>query len=127
MPSSSVAYSTFSWPGLLKHLRQMLISNSRMEEGKFGQDGINVGIRACLIKMSLKTLRRGISGKLWNTFFVCPASGIDWQVHPPAGAERGRSVAGSSFNTSLANLLVLRGKDVFSAETGQSRRQKHLT
>lgn len=37
MPSSSIAYSTFSWPGLLKHLRQMLISNTKMEEGKFCQ------------------------------------------------------------------------------------------
>lgn len=36
MPTSSIAYSAFSWPGLLKHLRQMLISNSRMEEGEFG-------------------------------------------------------------------------------------------
>ncbi|XP_059186776.1 tubulin delta chain isoform X3 [Centropristis striata] len=73
MPSSSIAYSTFSWPSLLKHLRQMLISNTKMEEG------------------------------------------IDWQVRPPpAGSERTRT----SFNTSLANLLILRGKDVYSAETG---------
>lgn len=72
MPSSSVAYSTFSWPGLLKHLRQMLISNSKMEEGKFSQDGINVSIKACLIKMSLKSSRLGISGKLWNTFLFVP-------------------------------------------------------
>ncbi|KAG7226113.1 hypothetical protein INR49_018724 [Caranx melampygus] len=76
MPSSSIAYSTFSWPGLLKHLRQMLISNSKMEEG------------------------------------------IDWQVRPPAGPERTRSLTGGGFNTSLANLLILRGKDVYSAETG---------
>ncbi|XP_056230364.1 tubulin delta chain [Seriola aureovittata] len=75
MPSSSIAYSTFSWPGLLKHLRQMLISNSKMEEG------------------------------------------IDWQVRPPAGSEQTRSLTGASFNTSLANLLILRGKDVYSAET----------
>lgn len=34
IPPSSMAYSSFSWPGLLKHLRQMLISNTRMEEGK---------------------------------------------------------------------------------------------
>lgn len=34
MPTASIAYSTFSWPGLLKHLRQMLISNSKMEEGE---------------------------------------------------------------------------------------------
>lgn len=34
MSSSSLAYSSFTWPGLLKHLRQMLIANARMEEGK---------------------------------------------------------------------------------------------
>ncbi|XP_026049299.1 tubulin delta chain isoform X1 [Astatotilapia calliptera] len=76
MASSSIAYSTFSWPGLLKHLRQMLISNTKMEEG------------------------------------------IDWQVRPPADPGRSRSLTGGSFNTSLANLLILRGKDVYSAETG---------
>ncbi|KAM9853630.1 tubulin delta chain [Aulostomus maculatus] len=76
MPRSSIAYSTFIWPALLKHLRQMLISNAKMEEG------------------------------------------IDWQVRPPAASERTRTLTGPGFNTSLANLLVLRGKDVFSAETG---------
>ncbi|XP_031716394.1 tubulin delta chain [Anarrhichthys ocellatus] len=76
MPSSSMAYSTFSWPSMLKHLRQMLISNTKMEEG------------------------------------------IDWQVRPSAASERTRSLTGSSFNRSLANLLILRGKDVYSAETG---------
>lgn len=75
IPSSSIAYSTFSWPGPLRHLRQMLISNTKMEEG------------------------------------------IDWQVRPLADSERTRSLTGPSFNTSLANLLILRGKDVFSAET----------
>uniref|UniRef100_A0A3P8TUG1 Tubulin delta chain n=1 Tax=Amphiprion percula TaxID=161767 RepID=A0A3P8TUG1_AMPPE len=44
--------------------------------------------------------------------------GIDWQVRPPAGSGRSTSLTGSSFNTSLANLLILRGKDVYSAETG---------
>uniref|UniRef100_A0A3B4Y310 Tubulin delta chain n=1 Tax=Seriola lalandi dorsalis TaxID=1841481 RepID=A0A3B4Y310_SERLL len=43
--------------------------------------------------------------------------GIDWQVRPPAGSEQTRSLTGASFNTSLANLLILRGKDVYSAET----------
>ncbi|KAM4627366.1 tubulin delta chain [Polymixia lowei] len=80
MASSSIAYSVFSWPGLLKHLRQMLISNTKMEEG------------------------------------------IDWQVRAPpvhsGGTERTRSLRGPGFNTSLANLLILRGKDVYSAETG---------
>ncbi|XP_037330557.2 tubulin delta chain isoform X2 [Pungitius pungitius] len=76
VPSSSMAYSTFTWPSLLKHLRQMLISNAKMEEG------------------------------------------IDWQVRPPACSEWAGSLPGSGFNRSLANLLVLRGKDVYSAETG---------
>lgn len=34
MSENSLTYSTFTWAGLLKHLRQMLISNSKMEEGK---------------------------------------------------------------------------------------------
>ncbi|KAK5868354.1 hypothetical protein PBY51_009380 [Eleginops maclovinus] len=75
VPSASMAYSSFSWPSLLKHLRQMLISNTKMEEG------------------------------------------IDWQVRPPAASERSRSLTAGSFNTSLANVLILRGKDVYSAET----------
>ncbi|XP_024862527.1 tubulin delta chain isoform X2 [Kryptolebias marmoratus] len=76
MPASSIAFSTFSWPALLKHLRQMLISNSKME------------------------------------------GGIDWQVGLPASSGRVRSLTRGTFNTSLANLLILRGKDVYSAETG---------
>ncbi|XP_059762486.1 tubulin delta chain isoform X2 [Balaenoptera ricei] len=35
MSENSLAYSTFTWAGLLKHLRQMLISNAKMEEGAF--------------------------------------------------------------------------------------------
>ncbi|XP_036925771.1 tubulin delta chain isoform X2 [Sturnira hondurensis] len=35
MSENSLAYSTFTWAGLLKHLRQMLISNAKMEEGGF--------------------------------------------------------------------------------------------
>ncbi|NXP91437.1 TBD protein, partial [Passerina amoena] len=77
MPESSLPYSTFSWPGLLKHLRQMLIANAPMEEG------------------------------------------IDWQVRPP---HPGSSIPSTSkalhFNTSIANLLILRGKDVHSVDLG---------
>ncbi|XP_072317212.1 tubulin delta chain [Eucyclogobius newberryi] len=76
MPSESIAYSAFAWPGLLKHLRQMLVSNTKMEEG------------------------------------------IDWQVRPPSNYERTRGLPTHNFNRSLANLLILRGKDVYSAETG---------
>ncbi|KAM9321454.1 tubulin delta chain [Gastrophryne carolinensis] len=33
MSEHSLAYSTFTWQGLIKHLRQMLIANAKMEEG----------------------------------------------------------------------------------------------
>lgn len=75
IPCSSIAYTTFSWPVLLKHLRQMLISNTKMEEG------------------------------------------VDWQVRPPS-SDRALRPTTCNFNTSLASLLILRGKDVYSAETG---------
>ncbi|KAG8122644.1 hypothetical protein E2320_018152, partial [Naja naja] len=32
MSENSLAFTTFAWPGLLKHLRQMLIANAKMEE-----------------------------------------------------------------------------------------------
>lgn len=83
MSEHSLAYSTFTWAGLLKHLRQMLISNAKMEEG------------------------------------------IDWQVRPPVS---GRPPLGKTsvrreppFNASLANLLVLRGKEAHGADLGGFR------
>ncbi|NP_001002093.1 tubulin delta chain [Danio rerio] len=79
MSSTSLAYSVFNWPGLLKHLRQMLIASARMEEG------------------------------------------IDWTVNVPSvvlsGAESVTNIRHKSFNSSLANLLILRGKDVSTAVT----------
>ncbi|XP_025927202.1 tubulin delta chain isoform X4 [Apteryx rowi] len=80
MPESSLAYSSFSWPGLIKHLRQMLIANATMEEG------------------------------------------IDWQVRPPRPGSSIPSKHSTSkllhFNTSIANLVILRGKDMHSADLG---------
>ncbi|NXL25045.1 TBD protein, partial [Setophaga kirtlandii] len=77
MPESSLPYSTFSWPGLLKHLRQMLIANAQMEEG------------------------------------------IDWQVRPPhPGSSMPSTNKPLHFNTSIANLLILRGKDVHGVDLG---------
>lgn len=64
MSDTSKDFSSFQWPGLLKHLRQMLIANAAMEEG------------------------------------------IDWQVK----LEESRR--------SLANLLILRGKDLDTADAG---------
>ncbi|XP_050177512.1 tubulin delta chain isoform X2 [Myiozetetes cayanensis] len=77
---SSLPYSTFSWPGLIKHLRQMLIANAQMEEG------------------------------------------IDWQVRPPPAGSSSPSSHSTKrplhFNTSIANLVILRGKDVHSVDLG---------
>lgn len=80
MSENSLAYTTFAWPGLLKHLRQMLIANAKMEDG------------------------------------------IDWQVRPPlpglAPSEKQSLNKTARFNTSIANLVTLRGKDVQSADLG---------
>ncbi|XP_053223030.1 tubulin delta chain isoform X1 [Podarcis raffonei] len=80
MSENSLAYSTFAWPGLLKHLRQMLIANAKMEEG------------------------------------------IDWQVRPPVpglpASEKHSLNRTARFNTSIANLVTLRGKDVQSTDLG---------
>lgn len=83
MSENSLEYSTFTWPGLIKHLRQMLIANAKMEEG------------------------------------------IDWQVRPPLPGHPVPPKASPSkalhFNTSIANLVVLRGKDVQSVDLGSFR------
>ncbi|XP_053310568.1 tubulin delta chain [Spea bombifrons] len=75
MSEHSLAYSTFTWQGLTKHLRQMLIANAKMEEG------------------------------------------INWQVRPSSRPteEKFSSRRELLFNTSLANLTILRGKDLHSA------------
>ncbi|KAM4701737.1 tubulin delta chain [Discoglossus pictus] len=77
MSENSLAYSTFTWQGLTKHLRQMLIANAKMEEG------------------------------------------INWQVQPPSqpAAEKLSLKEDLHFNTSVANLVILRGKDVHLAST----------
>ncbi|KAK2503877.1 hypothetical protein MC885_018687 [Smutsia gigantea] len=80
LSENSLAYSSFTWAGLLKHLRQMLICNAKMEEG------------------------------------------IDWQVRPPSSGlpTLGKMSLNKElrFNTSIANLVILRGKDVHSADVG---------
>ncbi|XP_042298780.1 tubulin delta chain isoform X2 [Sceloporus undulatus] len=83
MSENSLPFTTFAWPGLLKHLRQMLIANAKMEEG------------------------------------------IDWQVRPPApglpAPQKESPNRTVRFNTSIANLVTLRGKDVQSADLGGFR------
>lgn len=62
-------------------------------------------------------------------FIKCLASfplvGIDWQVRPPLS---GLPTLGKvslnrelHFNTSIANLVILRGKDVHSADLGKQK------
>ncbi|XP_036415744.1 tubulin delta chain [Colossoma macropomum] len=75
MSHTSLAYSAYTWPGLLKHLRQMLIASARMEEG------------------------------------------IDWKVSVPSSGGESTRNRQMGFNRSLSNLLILRGKDVSSADT----------
>lgn len=74
IPDASHQYSRFMWAGLLRHLRQMLMTDSAMDEG------------------------------------------MDWSVappiaHTPSGCGHGR------INTSLANLLILRGNGLDSVDT----------
>uniref|UniRef100_A0A8D2N6P7 Tubulin delta chain n=1 Tax=Zonotrichia albicollis TaxID=44394 RepID=A0A8D2N6P7_ZONAL len=54
----------------------------------------------------------------FSIFFPNP-KGIDWQVRPPqAGSCIPCTNKALHFNTSIANLLILRGKDVHSVELG---------
>ncbi|XP_078391217.1 tubulin delta chain isoform X1 [Cetorhinus maximus] len=89
MSDTSLQFSTFTWPALMKHLRQMLIANTKME------------------------------------------AGIDWRVKlPPAGlpaAVKPSSNRELHSNTSVANLLVLRGKEVSKADTGGFKEQALYT
>ncbi|XP_048406118.2 tubulin delta chain isoform X2 [Stegostoma tigrinum] len=89
MSDKSLQFSTFTWPALVKNLRQMLISNAKVE------------------------------------------AGIDWQMklpsagHPPAS--KLISDRELHFNTSLTNLLVLRGKEVLQADTDGFKEQALYT
>lgn len=104
MPTSSIAYSSFSWPALLKPLRQMLVSNAQMDQGKStGHHPASV----CVCVWVSANVR------------CVPGTGIDWEVCPGSGRTAGRR-----FNASLANLLVLRGKDASSADTGETSDRK---
>lgn len=117
MSSTSLAYSVFNWPGLLKHLRQMLIASARMEEGECCDIFLKLHIWKEIQNITSLIVCRIF---LWNlTLFL---KGIDWTVSAPlAVTSAGESATNSrhkSFNLSLANLLILRGKDVSTAVTG---------
>ena len=56
-------------------------------------------------------------------FFFFLLVGIDWQVRPPLSGlpPLGKMSVNKEthFNTSIANLVILRGKDVHSADAGE--------
>lgn len=58
-------------------------------------------------------------------FFSFLLVGIDWQVRPPLSGlpNLGKTSLNKElhFNTSIANLLILRGKDVHSADLGKQK------
>lgn len=65
----------------------------------------------------------------WTIIFLLYLIGIDWQVQPP---RLGSSIPSSHstnkplhFNTSIANLVILRGKDMHSVDLG--KKEKHST
>lgn len=74
MPDSSHAYSRFLWAGLLKHMRQMLMTDSPTEEG------------------------------------------MDWGVALPMTRTAGLGFGRGGINTSLANLLILRGNELHAVD-----------
>ena len=75
VPDSSQPYSRFLWAGLLKHLRQMLITDSPTDEG------------------------------------------MDWGVSPPSASLAHSRSTHNRINTSLANLLILRGNELDAVDT----------
>ena len=58
-----------------------------------------------------------------KSFFFFLLVGIDWQVRPPLSGLPPLSKMSvnkeTHFNTSIANLVILRGKDVHSADAGE--------
>lgn len=61
--------------------------------------------------------------KPFKVSFPVSITGIDWQVRPPlpglAPSMKQSSNKMTRFNTSIANLITLRGKDVQSADLGE--------
>ena len=92
IPDRSHAYSSFIWSGLLKHLRQMLITDSAIEEGMDWS----------------KRVDRGLS----------TPSSVSYEPEVAGSWSQGRKITQihHGINKSLANLLVLRGNELQSAD-----------
>lgn len=85
IPEHSLPYSSFRWSGLLKHLRQMLITDSPTEEG------MDWSLQSTSSASSLAAYSR-----------VGPHERVSYPHH--------------GVNRSLANLLILRGNQLETAE-----------
>ena len=102
IPDRSQAYSSFLWSGLLKHLRQMLITDSPIEEGMDWSKRL-VGDDSVSGSHSVP------SSVLYDEQELRHCSSIEekiTQVH-------------HGINKSLANLLILRGNELHLADVSQ--------
>ena len=88
MPDSTHAYSHFLWAGLLKHLRQMLMTDSPTEEG----------------------MDWGVALPTMGSDFRSDGSGFVGNGSCLHGD--GSGFRGNGINKSLANLLILRGNEL---------------
>ena len=94
IPDRSQAYSSFLWSGLLKHLRQMLITDSPIEEGMDWSKNLGVGHTSPPSSVSYEQ----------DTGHTCAS-----QSHKIMQIHHG-------INKSLSNLLILRGNELPSAD-----------
>ena len=102
IPDRSQAYSSFLWSGLLKHLRQMLITDSPIEEGMDWSRNLGVGDD------------HGTGGSSSTP----PPSSVLYEQefgYRSSVAEKITQIH-HGINKSLANLLVLRGSELQSAD-----------
>ena len=90
VPERSQVYSKFLWSGLLKHLRQMIITNSPTEEGMDWSHDLG---------------GQSASGERYS------------RVQSSSAKQYGRDGSMDHFNKCLANLLVLRGNELKTADT----------
>ena len=95
IPDRSQAYSSFLWSGLLKHLKQMLITDSHIEEGMDWSKNL-------------------------GTEHVSPPSSVSYEQdmagHTHASQSHKITQIHHGINKSLSNLLVLRGNELSLAD-----------
>lgn len=94
IPDRSQAYSSFLWSGLLKHLRQMLMTDSPIEEGMDWSKNLVTGQQP------------PPSSVLYEQDTGCSSASQSHKVTP----------VHHGINKSLSNLLILRGNELSSAD-----------